>query len=202
MVRVYEQVDVAAVDGSIEACSFGGTGTATHFDREVQESGSLGSGTNDVVVSSTNVLRGMHFESENNEPNETTWPAGDWIFRFNVTTGNANVEWVTQVCCRLDSGGTSQAQIFLAGIPGGVQALTAGVHEETFSGAVDFGAAASDRFYLVSLLRREADAHGNQTATITNDQLLDTPFDGGGEPPEGPAIAVFMANYRHRTRRH
>ena len=177
MVRVYEQVDVAAIDGSFEACvTRSAADEALNFyDREVQESGTIGSGTN-LVGSNDNIFhnRAMHLESEANQPNSTSWPAGDWVFRFNVTTGNANVLWFTSHVCRVDSSGVSQASIGQE--TGSSQALTSGVKTVTVSGSADAGAAATDRFYLIGTVIRAGGSHGNQNATITNDQLIDTPF--------------------------
>lgn len=172
MVRIYEQVDVAAIDGTIAACS--GLGAASGvYDRELQESGTLGSGTNAVSENTGSVVRSIHFESEANEPNETSWPAGDWIVRIRVTTGNSNLDWDEQYVCRVNSGGVSQATIGSA-VAQAVN-LTAGAKSITVAGGADAGAAATDRFYLVGGIIRSA-GHGEQIAVVFNDQSIDTPF--------------------------
>lgn len=193
MVRIYEQVDVVAIDGSIAACT-GFPLAQADFNREVQESGSLGSGTLIVGANTISIERALHYESEANEPNETSWPAGDWVVRFNVTTGNTNLDITDMVVCRVDSGGTSQATIGAASFLPFV--LSAGVKSITVAGGADAGAAATDRFYLVGGIRRIL-GHGSQQATITNDQLLDTPF----AALAGPSIPVFMDSYRRRNQR-
>ncbi len=172
MVRVYEQVDQAATHGTQQVCA-NPTAAQTTYNRELQESGTLGSGTLTVATNNTGSRRCMHLESEANEPNSTSWPAGDWVFRFNVTTGNANVEWSQGQVCRVNSAGANQATI---GSNTFVVPLTAGVKTETISGSADAGAAATDRFYMIGRVQRESSAHGTQTATITNDQVMDTPF--------------------------
>ena len=191
MVRIYEQVDSAAVDGSIAACTSLLVAN-TEFNREVQEAGTLGSGTNDMANNATDIKRGFHFESEANEPNETSWPAGTWTVRLNVTTGNANLDFESLDICRVDSGGTSQATI---GTLTSTVTLTSGVHTFNVTGSADAGAAASDRFYAVGGIAIDPAAHGTQTVTVTNDQLIDTPFSA---PPAGPSIPVVMNGYKLR----
>ncbi len=195
MVRVYEQVDQAAIDGSIAACSGLGAATA-EYNREVEESGALGSGTNVITTSDAGGERAIHFESEANEPNATTWPAGFYTTRINVTTGNSNLDWETVHVCRVNSGGMSQATITSDSSLG--ISLTAGVKFASLSPLFASGAAATDRFYIVGGIIRSG-GHGDQSATITNDQLLDTPFDavvasGGGTGGKG--LAMLLSRIR------
>jgi len=188
VVRVYEQVDQAAIDGSIAACSDFSV-AAAEYNREVEESGTLGSGTNVITANTGSLRRAIHFESETNEPNETSWPAGDWTVRFNVTTGNTNVDLDGIDICRVNSSGVNQATIFdtfFLAIN-----LSAGVKTFTVSGNADAGAAATDRFYIVLSIFRSA-GHGSQSATITNDQQIDTPFAALAPPP-----GTFLRRYEH-----
>lgn len=173
MVRIYEQVDVAAIDGSIAAC-FATLLANVDYNRELQESGTLGSGTNVAGTNTIGLEHAIHLESEANEPNSSSWPSGDWTLRLNITTGNANVILDHINVCRLDSLGVNQATVVnvsSVNIP-----MTAQVFVDTRNGQAQPGASATDRFYYVINITRLSGAHGNQNVTITNDQLIDTPF--------------------------
>lgn len=187
MVRVYEQVDVAAIDGSIEACEGAFSLASDEYNREVQESGTLGSGTLLVTSNTSASQRAFHYESEADEPGDTNWPTGTFTIRINVTTGNVNLSQVRWKVCRVNSSGVSQATVaqnFNSDV------LNAGVISKNMTGSVQ-DAALTDRFYVVGLIAR-TDGHGNQSATITNDQTLTTPFVPKGEVKGVSAMTMLL----------
>ncbi len=145
-----------------------------------------------ITSNTASVERAIHLQTEPNEPNLVSWPAGNYITRINVTTGNANLDWDENYVCRMpitcilsNTIGSAVAQAV---------SLTAGVKSITVAGALDSGLLA-DTVFIVGGIARVA-GHGSQSATITNDQVVDTPFAAVGaiavkDPIMGPGIVPF-----------
>jgi hypothetical protein len=113
----------------------------------------------------------LFFGSNANVPNETSWPAGDWVVRYEVTTANTALDVEEVHVDRMNSGCTSQANV--GNLTALNNSLSAGVHSHTVSGAVQT-AAATDTFHVIIGCQR--DSHGAQTAGITPSQNIDAPF--------------------------
>lgn len=102
----------------------------------------------------------------------TTWAAGNWTVRLNVTTANMNLTWDTVYICRVNSSCVSQATIASAtGLA--ISCGTTGVKSTTVSGAVQTPGAGDK---IVVLLEFDNGSMTTQTFGITPNQLIDSPF--------------------------
>lgn len=174
MTRTYFQRDGGADDGRQSACS-GLSLAGSYFDREMNETGPVGSGTGTIGANNADTERAVHLESASGEPNEATWPAGDVVVRINVTTANSNVDFKEIYVCQVSSTGSNKAT--WGSLTGLSEAATSGVHTFTVSCSEITGALTSDQIYILVGITRTS-GHGTQQATITMDQEIDTPFDG------------------------
>jgi hypothetical protein len=174
-----QQTDTAAIDGAVVACSGAGAGTTTD-NKQATQGGTPGvsSPTISLAGNQTN-NRGIHFESAANEPGQTSWPAGNWVVRLNVTTANANITWTGTYICKVNSSGQSLATVgSLTGQSLGLGST--GVQSMTVSGSAQT-ANATDRIYIILIFSNSQTSF--QSFNYRPNQLIDTPF---------PALPLFV----------
>jgi hypothetical protein len=166
-----QQTDAAAIDGAMAACS-GRSAAQTTDNKQATQNGTAGttSPTITLAANSSNV-RGVHFESANNEPNLTSWPAGNWTVRINVTSPNTNITWTECYICRVNSSGVSQATV--GSLTGQSLSLVSGVASMTISGSAQT-ANATDRVYILCVFSNSTGVQ--QSFNYKPNQLIDTPL--------------------------
>lgn len=160
---------------SVAAFCSGLTANSGSVARQAQAGVSAGSteGTFTVDASASN-LRAIYFELV--VASEVYWDGGDWVIRFNVTTGAANVTWASCFICRVDSGCTSQATI-ASKTSIGADLSTTGVKSTTVTGGATQAPSAGDKIIVVCSI-----SNGNactRTLGITPNQNIDAPFSAG-----------------------
>lgn len=167
----YQETDTAAVDGAKQMCSPTGTGTGPQAFQGSQ-GGSAGSAAHTATLNGAISASEIMWESPSGDPNNTSWPAGNWVVRLNVTSANANLQWDACYICRCNSSGVSQGTV--GSLTGqGISLGTTGVKSMTVSGSAQ-SAAATDRWYIVLVLK--STSAGIQSCAFHSDQLIDTPF--------------------------
>ena len=172
------QTDSAAVDGSSIMCN-SAVLADTPGSRQATDGGTPGSTPVSVTFAAQSVLRStVMFESAAGEPNSTSWEAGDYVVRLNVTTAvTGNGQWRETHICRCNSSGVSQASV--GSLTGQTTDITStGVKTHTVSGAAQGSASATDRVYIVLVF--VSTNKTPRTMSFTPDQLIDTPLTGGG----------------------
>lgn len=176
MARNYQQTSTqTGGDTGTVQCS-GVTQAAVVLDyRKILEGGVAGGNvtvTAPGYVKAPILARGCHFFTAANDPNDTSWAAGNWVIRLNVQTANANMTWVRTYVCRVNSALVSQATVgsLLAQT---TSLATTGVKTHTVVGAAQT-AAAGDRIYIVCIF--QAGAATDQSVVFTMDQLIDAPL--------------------------
>ncbi len=169
----YQQTDTNAVDGAKQMCSAVGLGLGTGA-RQAQQGGAAGSAGITATVSGVGSASVIMFESPTGDPGLTSWPAGNWVVRLNVTSANANLVWDAAYVCRCNSSGTNQGTV--GSLTGqGLSLGSTGIKSMTISGSTQT-AGSSDRFYIVLVFK--SSAGGPQSVSWHSDQLIDTPFGG------------------------
>lgn len=170
MSRVFSQTDVVAACGGIAACS-GATVTGTPRFKDCEPDGTSG-GAETFSIPSQTTRAALMYQIQG--INSTSWEAGNWVIRFNLTTANADVTWEEAYICRLNNACVSQATV---GSDVAVNQLmdTTGVKSVTISGAAQAGAAIDDDAYIV-LVFSSAATHGNSSIGVTHDRDVDTPL--------------------------
>ena len=173
-----QQTDTAALDGALSACS--GLGASQNTDnKQATSGGSPGTTTPQVTLSgSDGGSRGIHFESAANEPGQTSWPAGNWVVRLNITTGNTNLQWISTYICRVNSNGINQATV--GSLTGQSISLGSGPISMTVSGSAQT-ALVGDRIYIVLGFKNTSALQ--QSFNYQPNQLIDTPI---------PALPLFV----------
>jgi hypothetical protein len=167
-----QQTDTAAVDGAMAACSALAS-SQTPDNKQASSGGSPGTTTPQIsLFGSDNGSRGIHFESATNEPGQTSWPAGNWVVRLNVTTANTNIQWISTHICRVTSNGVNQSTV--GSLTGQSISLgSTGVQSMTISGSSQL-AQAGDRIYIVLGFKNINVAP--QAFNYQPNQLIDTPI--------------------------
>jgi hypothetical protein len=178
MARAFTMTDAASPTGVAQFCSGITTDARSIFDRACSDGATAGTGTTTTQVDTATLERGLVYETIGNEPNDTSWAAGNWTVRLNVTTGDTDIQADEVWICRINSGGTSQATV--GSSTGLAEDLDARIHSWVISGSAQAGAAAGDRFVVLIGTKRKSGAHGNPTAVVTNDQDIDTPLAAAG----------------------
>ena len=103
---------------------------------------------------------------------DVTWSDGTWTVRFNVTTENKNLTVTEIYICRVDSAGANQETIGSAtGLS--ISLSTTGVKEQSVTG-IAVTQTAGD-LVVISIVGTNG-AMTTQSAAITNDQNIDSPF--------------------------
>lgn len=170
--RVFTERDTAATCNATQAvaCS-GGTAAATTNSALVETGGTAGS-VEDSVQITDNAQRVVYwFESVG--PSDTSWNAGTWTVRVNITTTDADGQWDHTHICRVNSS---------CGSPTAVGSLTdqniaistSGTKTMNVTGSSQ--TAASTDLFLIVLTFQDTAAHGNMSAGITPSLNIDTPL--------------------------
>lgn len=173
-VFLLQQEDTAADSGFVTTCSGVAAGSVTS-DHQMIRSGTAGS--TEVLPDPDNTSSSvLVFQSDITlpEPNVTTWDAGDYVIRLNVTTGRAATLWAASYICERTSGGAYNA---VASLTGQTTAMGAGTQTMTVNRATDYSAAASSTVYIVLVFTGAA--HGGTDVGITPSLIIDTPIDDG-----------------------
>lgn len=174
---ILTQTDNAAGCGAVVGCS-GATIASTPQAREATKDGSPGVTELEILIALDATQAGIMFQSANNEPGKTTWEAGDWIVRLNVTTGSDRITWVATYVCRFDNVCGSLAVV--GSLTGqSISCELTGVKQMTVSGA-EQSANLSDEVYIV-LIFANSFTHGERGIGFTPDQNIDTPIVLAGE---------------------
>jgi hypothetical protein len=146
--------------------------------------GTAGTGTNSVThAAAANNQYAWTFTSAAGEPNNTSWESGNWTVRIEITTANANFSAWDALCCRVDSGGTSQGTVF-TNTAGVGDISTTGVKSVTVAGAAQAGASATDRILVEIGINSTSSM--TQSCSFKPSQNIDTPVTQNGG-------AVFIA---------
>lgn len=173
-VFLLQQEDTAADSGFVTTCSGVAAGSVTS-DHQMLRGGTAGS--TEVLPDPDNTTSSvLVFQSDTSlpEPNVTTWDAGDYVIRLNVTTGRTATQWVATYICERTSGGTYNA---VASLTGQTTAMTAGTQTMTVNRATNYTAAATSTIYIVCVF--QGPAHGGSDVGITPSLVIDTPIDDG-----------------------
>lgn len=134
--------------------------------------GTLGSGTRSVSVTASATLAHTLFQCVIVNPG-TSWDAGTWTTRLNVTTANMNLTLTEIHICRMDSSHNNVSTI------GSVTGLSislgsTGVITQNVTG-VAVGSPAVDDYVLVIYTFANG-AMSSQTFTLTRNQNISSPF--------------------------
>lgn len=184
-VFLFQQESLGADSGFNVACS-GATAGATTAARQMRRGTSPGS-TEDTIDPGNGLTRAcLAFQSDTSlpEPNVTTWQAGDYVVRLNVTTARSGMIWEETYICERTSGGTFNT---VASLVGQTTTMDAGTQTHTVNRASDFTAAANSTVYIVMVFT--GPAHGGSNAGVTPSLVIDTPIDDGVSAAGGPIFA-------------
>lgn len=137
--------------------------------------------------------------SESAVPNSASWESGNWVFRFEVTTANMNVEW-SQVCAHalLNGACTTNGQAVSAtGLA--ISLGTTGVKSSTQAGSA-ITPNATDR------IKCSFEVTNNTSMTqawgVKPSQNIDTPVNQGAAnlpPGLGPTLAEWIEQMAQAT---
>lgn len=167
----YTQTDSAIIAGIY--CS-GGASSANDIARTAVDGGTAGTGTPSVIATASGVSEAL-LNFEITPAGGTSWDAGTWTVRLNVTTANMNVTLVAIWICRVDSSGVNQATIGSAtGLS--ISVGTTGVKSQTVTGSAQTPAA-GDMVEVVFLFSNGA--MSSSSLNIKPDQNIDSPFTAG-----------------------
>lgn len=176
MAVILVQTDTVAPCGTILACTSPADGLATVPQaRQAEEDGSAGSGELSVTINKADIQAGVMFESP--AVGQTTWQAGTYTVRLNVTTAVANLDLIEVHVCRVNSGCVSQETVG-SSVGLAISMGTTGVKNVDVIGS-EQSASATDRIYIVFIF--QAVNHVNCTFGFTPDQNIDTPIEEAQE---------------------
>lgn len=174
--RNYQQTDTSAAQCSQAeaiACSGVAAAEAESVGREAIDSGTAGTSETAVTISNdTPEIVCFWYESE--DVNDTSWAAGTWSVRLDVTT-TADANWTRTDVCRVTSD-CSSVEATVGSATHSISLNATGVTSDVdVTGSAQAGAAASD-LWLIVLACLENVAHGNAAFGVTPSQLIDTPL--------------------------
>ncbi len=174
MALILTQTDTDADSGFNVGCSGQSAGNVT-VAREATDGGT--SGTTEVLpdpgLGVERAVLAFQSDAGGPEPNDTTWEAGDYVVRINVTTARSNSQWTETYICERTSGGTFNT---VASLTGQTTSLGAtGVKTHTVNRATDYTAGSASTIYIVVVIS-DTNAHGQSKVGITPDQNIDTPI--------------------------
>lgn len=187
-VYLLQQEDTAADSGFVTTCSGVAAGSVTS-DHQMIRGGTAG--TTEVSPDPDNTTSSiLAFQSDTSlpEPNVTTWDAGDYVIRLNVTTARIGTVWAATYICERTSGGAYNA---VASLTGQSIGMDAGTQTMTVNRATNYAAAATSTIYIVCVFT--GPAHGGSDVGITPSLVIDTPIDDG---VAGGGIPVFDHHYK------
>ena len=138
----------------------------------------------------------IFFQSADGEPNSTSWEAGAWTFRLEVTTANKNLGWGPV-------GGSSNNGVGIGSMtPGcvctdvwdfslnGVDLSTTGVKTQTFTTVGNSARSASDRIWIVYGIHNETTMQ--QAWAYKPSQNIDTPVNQGSSDDVTARLVDFQ----------
>lgn len=141
--------------------------------RRATSGGTAGSSevTDSIGGSEVGSLASAAFLSAPGEPGSTSWEAGTWTFRFEITTANMFLTWDRIACAAVRNGATS-GQVFTTDTAVGIAIDTTGVKSKSETGSA-VSADATDQIealYGISNGSSMAQSYG-----YTPSQDIDTP---------------------------
>jgi hypothetical protein len=198
MAKSFQQTANVAPCGAIAACS--GATVGNDASADCVEGGTPGTEVDSFGASSATTGNACVF-FELDPDDGDSWDEGDYVARINVESANADITWTETHVCRVNSSCVSQETI--GSLTGQSVSLgTTGPKSMTVPGAA-VTPAAGDRIYIVCVFDMGG-AHGNQTAALIPDQLIDTPLTaaaGSTQSLSGSAAATSSASGAARRTR-
>lgn len=175
-VFLLQQQNVVADSGFNVGCS-GATAEASPDARQILRGGSAGS--IEITIDPGNGLTRacLAFQSDTGipEPGVTTWQAGDYVVRLNVTTARSGMIWEETYICERTSGAVFNT---VASLTGQTTTMDAGTQTHTVNRGTDFSPLdANSTLYIVMVFT--GPAHGGSNAGVTPSLVVDTPIDDG-----------------------
>jgi len=172
--RSFTETDPAATQCNsteVIACS-GGTIAATPGSSLAVAGGTAGT-TEDSLQISANTQRVLYwFEAAPSDA--STWPAGNYVTRVNITSADADGQWDHTHICRMNSTCSSVLGTIGSITNQNTSVATTGVKTHTVSGASQ--AAGATDLVLIVLTFEDTAIHGNMSVGITPNQAIDTPL--------------------------
>jgi hypothetical protein len=171
---VLTETDTDADNGTNVGCS-GATGGATLIAKEATDGGTAGITQVGPNLGVRELLRAvLMFQSDSDEPGETTWDSGDYVVRVNITQARAGLEWRETYICERTTGGSFNTVASLTGQT--TDCSTTGTKTHTVNRATDYSAASSSTLYIVCVFFMTL-PHGTTNFGVTPDQNINTPID-------------------------
>lgn len=165
-----QQTDNNGSFGADVMCSGATIGETTPQCKSAPKSGSAGSVEVNFGINKAGTEAGIMFQSDG--IGETSWDAGTYTVRVNVTTAQANLEFAEVYVCRANSSGINQATV--GSLTGLTEALSAGTHTFNVTGSSQT-AGATDVVYIV-LVIFNTQPHADQTGYFTPSLVINTPI--------------------------
>ncbi len=106
------------------------------------------------------------------EPDEADWPAGAWVIRADVTSGNKDIDITDIFICRVNALCVNQGLV--GSLTGLTELASAIVHIFTVSGSAQAAAIESDN--AIAIIVCANNAMSSRTIGITPSQLITAPF--------------------------
>lgn len=172
---IFTQTDNTMVCAAATFCSGASLNTDRDYLRQATQGGTAGSTAVTVTVnaSAADLICGWY---ECIVPDGSTWAAGDWVVRLNVTTAQTTVSWDATYICRVNSGCTSQATI--GSLTGQAISLSpTGVKSMTVTGSAQTPGA-GDKVIIVLLFDNSNSCTRN--VGLTPSENIDSPFIAAG----------------------
>lgn len=182
----YQENDTAQVCSLAVYCS--SVSGTVEVGRQAEQGVGAGSSENTFSVP-TSQADDAEYSFELVIASDSTWDAGNWTVRLDLTTGANDATWESCFICRVNSGCTNQAEIGSAtGL--GISCMTAGVKSTVIAGSVQ-SPSAGDKVIIVCGFSNSNSMFA-RTLGITPSQLIDSPFN----PPAGVGQGAGLAQVR------
>ena len=153
--------------------------------------GTAGTGVDDPTVASSATAAEVALKLD--VPAGTSWDAGDYTVRMNVTTANMNLTISSIYLCRVDSACTNQATIGSAtGLS--ISLASTGVVSQVVTGSAQTPSVGD---FILIVLGLTNGAMSSQQVVFTQDQNIDTPLSvvvDRRQPPVNRSFAVMRAS--------
>lgn len=173
MATSFQETDTAVTTALAAFCSALSLSTGTTDAQDASVGGAAGTSHSFSVQKSGARAIAVGFELP--VASGSTWAAGTWTVRLNITTANSALTLEDIFICRVNSSGVSQATIgSLSSIAASLGAT--GVISKSITGAAQTPSA-GDKVYIVFSFTN-SNSMTTQSAAFTADQLIDSPFTG------------------------
>jgi len=187
--RNYTQTDTdetSCTTSVLETCASGTNNAATNSEgRIIDETGSAGSSEIGGTMSDGDSDE-YNYWFLSDDVSDTSWAAGDWVIRLNVTTADTmSISDLT--VCRVNSSCTTHEERIAGGPLTPIDLNSTGTKTITISGSA--ATAASGDLFLVVVTTQEDQAHGNSSVKITPSLIIDTPLTSLADD----TITIFVA---------